>query len=97
MISILARYTVKSGQELAAENIVRQFIRQVHANEPDTRYSAWRIRDAADFLHLMTFGSEAAHAAHRAAPYTMKLVADLYPLCVSEPVFDPLYAVDNSA
>jgi len=93
MIWIAAQYSVQPGTESEVEAIVRTFVRAVQKHEPTTDYRAFRLSDSRDFLHVMCFESEHSHQVHRAAPYTLELVADLYPRCEDEPTFTPLLGV----
>ena len=94
MIRIVAQYTVRPGTESEVESIVRTFVRAVRENEPTTDYRAFRLDGGRDFLHVMCFADEDSHQVHRAAPYTLQLVEDLYPRCVEEPTFTPLSSIE---
>lgn len=94
MIRIVAQYTVRPGTDSAVEAIVRRFVRAVRSNEPTTEYSAYRLNGSRAFLHVMCFADEDSHEVHRSAPYTLKLVEDLYPNCEQEPAFTPLSIIE---
>lgn len=93
MIHKIARYTVKHDQVDAAEEAVREFVRAVSENEPDTVYRAFRQVGTRAFLHVMAFPDERAEERHRTAPYTRSFVERLYPRCEAEPAFEELAPV----
>lgn len=93
MIRILARYSIKPGNDGNAAAAVRHFVEAVNANEPSTEYRAFRLDGSREFVHFMAFPDEARHQQHRQAPYTHEFVDRLYPLCEAEPEFAPIIEI----
>lgn len=90
MIHKMVRYTVRPDQIEAVELAIREFVRAVAENEPETVYRAYRRGGSRAFVHFMAFPDAEAEDRHRGAPYTRSFVEELYPRCEKEPEFEEL-------
>ncbi|CAN5136231.1 hypothetical protein BH09PAT1_BH09PAT1_4840 [soil metagenome] len=97
MIYKKAEYKVKKEFVAKAEEIILDFIKQVHTNENDTHvYDAFLGEDGVSFTHFMVFAGSAAEEVHKNTSYVQEFVAALYPLCEVEPVFTRLSPIGNA-
>lgn len=90
MIHKMVRFTVRPDEIEAAEQVIKEFVQAVAANEPETVYRAYRRGDSRAFVHFMAFPDKGAEEQHRGAAYTRSFVEELYPRCEKEPEFEEL-------
>ena len=97
MIRVHAHFRVRPDQEIRARSLIGDFLISIREKESETRlYESFVQEDGCTFVHIMEFQSPAAEEAHRNAPHTEKFVAELYPLCESEPEFVRLQLFDSN-
>lgn len=97
MIHKIARYRIREEERSRTEEAIATFVQAVRANEPHTRYSAYRLEEGPDYIHLMEFVDQEAERQHQTADYTKAFVAVLYEACVEHPRFADLNAVGPGA
>ncbi len=92
MISYKVLYKVKKSELAHVISLVNEFIDGIRNNEPDTVfYHAFQDpQNPANFMHVMTFKNKQAEEDHKNSSYRHKFREELYPLCVEEPVYEPL-------
>lgn len=93
MIRRLAEYEVRPAAGDEVEALVREFLAAIAANEPATRYHAYRRSGSARFVHFMEFVDKTAEERHSVADYTRQFAKQLYPKCVEPPTFTDLRPV----
>lgn len=95
MIVKIAEYTI---QEAALDNVliaIAEFVKEIHAHEPETFYEAYRRQDTLEFIHLMKFPDSNSERAHQQASYTKRFVDILYPVCTKQPMFTDLQELEK--
>lgn len=90
MVTRIAQFRIAPDARADVEAAIRAFVAAIRRMEPDTDYRAYGLPDGVSYIHFMSFSSDAAEAAHRAAPYTAAFVDALYPRCEEPPRFTSL-------
>jgi quinol monooxygenase YgiN len=93
MIIKIAEYTIKPMALNEVLKAIERFVNEIHANEPNIVYEAYRKGESFDFIHLMKFPDKEAEKNHARADYTKAFVKILYPNCQKEPIFTDLNSV----
>lgn len=96
MIHKIARYRIREENRSRVETAIVAFVKAVHDHEPQTRYSAYRLEDGPEYVHLMEFPDQEAEGQHQAAEYTKTFVEVLYDSCVEHPRFADLNAIGDA-
>ena len=86
-VIMIARFEVQADQRAVCELAIREFVRYVRANEPDTLLytSVQEVENPNRFLHYFVFRDEAARARHAGSAAVDRFTGALYPNLV-EPV-----------
>lgn len=96
MIRILVKYTVKSETLPSVQNEIREFMKAIRDNEPETVYEVYTTDDEYTFVHLIVFTSREAQEFHKKAHYTERFTDFIYARCESEPDFLDLGLFESS-
>lgn len=94
MIRLMAEFRIKEEASVVVLNVVREFVASVHAAEPETEYTSYRVGDSDRFIHIMAFVDETAQERHQNADCTSQFVEVLYPNCSQLPEFTPLEIIE---
>lgn len=86
MISKIVEYEIHNGYTDFIDEAIREFLKSIKENEPDTQYQAFTYGDR-KYIHMMSFNDEVSEEIHKNAAYTILFVEKLYPKCVHQPKF----------
>lgn len=90
MISKTIEYSVQRDEITEVLSAIKDFLKAIKENEPETVYDAFQKKNSNRFIHIMKFKDEKSEKRHRIASYTQKFVDIIYPLCETEPFFTDL-------
>ena len=94
MIRLMAEYRIKEGTLEVVQTAIKEFVAAIHAAEPETEYTPYRVGASDRFIHIMAFVGEDAQQQHQTADYTARFVDILYPNCSQLPEFTPIGIVE---
>ena len=85
--SFMVSFEVKQMSVEKVNEIIREFVYNIHNNEPDTLLykSFQQINETGRYTHIMTFADGRAEEKHRNSGYCKVFVEELYPLCIENP------------
>jgi quinol monooxygenase YgiN len=96
MIHKLVQYIVKKDTQDKVEEIVKEVVAEVKANEPNTLlYEVFQLSGTDSFIHIMTFKDTAAEEYHKKSKHITDFVKKLYPLCLATPIFTKLEKIEK--
>jgi len=94
MIYRMATYKIKGDKLAEVTSAIEEMTAAVALNEPETVfYSAYRIGQTLEFVHVMGFRSDEAEEFHRTSDHVKQFTESLYPNCEATPEFSELEPV----